>query len=91
MKYATLGVRESTCDHRKERHAQRIRVWVVISSHGLLWQIFIEETVNSERYLSILRSSFVPHLLATGVLLKTVVHAGWSQAAHSKCCFGLSA
>jgi hypothetical protein len=34
---------------------------------------------------------FVPHHVATGLPLQTVVHAGWSQAAHRECSFGLSA
>jgi hypothetical protein len=46
-------------------------VWAATSSHGLLGPIFFEETVNSERYLSILRNTSVPHLLATGLLLQT--------------------
>jgi hypothetical protein len=40
--------------HGKVHHAPRITVWVTISSHGLLWSIFFEETVNSEHYLSLL-------------------------------------
>jgi hypothetical protein len=46
-------------------------VWVGISSHGLLGPIFFEETVSSERYLSMLRNTFMPHLLATGLTLQT--------------------
>jgi hypothetical protein len=65
---------------------------VAISSHGLLGLIFFEETVNSERYLSMLHSTFVPHLLCYRLAVtNSVVHAAWSQAAHSKCRFGLSA
>jgi hypothetical protein len=45
--------------------------WAAISSHGLLKPIFFEETVNSEQYLSMLHNTFVPHLLATGLLLQT--------------------
>jgi hypothetical protein len=33
--------------------------------------IFFEETVNNERYLSMLHNIFVSHLLATGLLLQT--------------------
>jgi hypothetical protein len=61
-------------------------------NHGLLGPIFIEETVNSERYLSMFRDTSVPHRLATGLPLQ--IHwfmPGWSQATHSECCFGLSA
>jgi hypothetical protein len=50
------------------RHAPTFTVWVAISNHGLLGQIFFEETVNSERYLSMLCNTFVLHLLATGGL-----------------------
>jgi hypothetical protein len=35
------------------------------------YEDFFEETVNSERYLSMLRDTFVPHLLATGLPLRT--------------------
>jgi hypothetical protein len=55
--------------HEKMHHAPI--VWVTISSHGLLGPIFFEETVNTERYLSMLRDTFVPHLLATGLSLQT--------------------
>jgi hypothetical protein len=50
----------------KVHHALRVTVWVIISRHGLLGQIFFEETLNSELYLSILSNTFVPPLLATG-------------------------
>jgi hypothetical protein len=46
-------------------------VWVAISSHGLLGPVFFEETESSERYLSMLRNTSVPHLLATGLPLET--------------------
>jgi hypothetical protein len=42
-----------------------------MSSHGLLGPIFFEQTVNSDRYFSMLRNTFVPHVLATGFLLQT--------------------
>jgi hypothetical protein len=57
--------------HENVHHAPRITVWVAISSHGLLWPIFFEETVNSDRYLSMLRNTFLPHLLAIGLSLQT--------------------
>jgi hypothetical protein len=57
--------------HEKVHHAPRITVWVAISSHGLLGPIFFEETVNSEHHLSMLHNTSVPHLLVTGLLLKT--------------------
>jgi hypothetical protein len=38
--------------------------------YGLPGPIFFEETVNSGRYLSMLRNTFVPHL-ATGLSLQT--------------------
>jgi hypothetical protein len=52
-------------------HAPRITVWLAISSHGLLVSVSFEETVNSERYLSMLLITFVPHLLATGLPFQT--------------------
>jgi hypothetical protein len=75
--------------HEKVHHSPRITVWVAISSHGLLRPIFFQEPVNSERYLSMLHNTSVPHLLATGLPL----HTQWfmRDAAHSVCCFGLSA
>jgi hypothetical protein len=46
-------------------------VWDAISDHGLLESILFEETVNSECYLCMLHNTFVPHLLVTGLPLKT--------------------
>jgi hypothetical protein len=57
--------------HEKVHQAPRITVWVAISSHGLLGPIFFEQTVSSERYLSMLHNTSVPQLLATGLLLQT--------------------
>jgi hypothetical protein len=57
--------------HEKVHHAPRVTVWVAISSHGLLGPISSEQRVNSERYLSMLRNTFVPHLLATCLPLQT--------------------
>jgi hypothetical protein len=73
---------------RKVHRAPRISVRLTISSRGLLGLIFYVETVNSELYVTMSRSTFAPHLLAVA---DSVVHVGWSQAAHSECCFGLSA
>jgi hypothetical protein len=44
--------------HEEVHHASRIKVWVAILSHGQLRPISFEETVNSERYLSMLRNNF---------------------------------
>jgi hypothetical protein len=52
-------------------HALKITVWVTISSHGLIGPVFFDQTVNSEHYLSMLRNSFVPQLIATGLPLNT--------------------
>ncbi|PNF20358.1 hypothetical protein B7P43_G12827 [Cryptotermes secundus] len=41
---------------------------------GLLWPIFCEETANSERYSSMLRNTFVPHLLATENVASDFLH-----------------
>jgi hypothetical protein len=57
--------------HEKCIMHRELTVWVAISSHGLLRPIFFEETVNSERYLSMLGNTFVPHLLVTGSSLQT--------------------
>jgi hypothetical protein len=56
--------------HEKVHHAPRITVWVAISSHALLGPVFFEDTANSEHYLSMLHNTFVPQLLATGLLLQ---------------------
>jgi hypothetical protein len=41
------------------------------STHGLLGPVCFEETVSSERYLSLLRNTSAPHLLATALPLQT--------------------
>jgi hypothetical protein len=58
--------------HEKVHHAPRITVCVAISSRGVLGPIFLEETVSSGCYLSILHNTFVPQLLATGLPLQTL-------------------
>lgn len=57
--------------HEKDHHAPRITVWVAISSHGLIGPFFFEKTVNSDRYLTMLRNNFVPQLLATALPINT--------------------
>jgi hypothetical protein len=57
--------------HEKVHHAPKIMVWVTVSSHRLLGSIFFEETVNSERYLSMLCNTFAPHLIVIGLPLQT--------------------
>jgi hypothetical protein len=68
--------------HEKVHHASRITVWVTISGHGLLEPIFFEETVNSVCYLSILRKTFMPHLLATGLIKNKLemFHCTWKAS-----------
>jgi hypothetical protein len=56
--------------HEKVHHALRITVWAAILSHGLQGPIFFEEPMNRECYLSMLCSTFVPHL-STGLPLQT--------------------
>jgi hypothetical protein len=57
--------------YEKVHHAPRLTVWVAISSHKHLGPISFEETVNSEHYLNMLCNTFVPHILATSLLLQT--------------------
>jgi hypothetical protein len=76
---------------KKVHHAPRITVWVAISSHGLLVPVFFDETVNSERYLSMMRNTLCLTFLLKFVVTNLAVHARWSQAAHSECCFEFSA
>jgi hypothetical protein len=52
-------------------HAPRLTVWVANSGHGLLQPIFFEETVNSERFLSIC-TTLLSHFLAPGLPLQTL-------------------
>jgi hypothetical protein len=59
----------------KTHHAPKITIWVAIYSQGPIGPVFFDQTVNSERYLSLLHNSFVPQLIATGLPLNTVVHA----------------
>jgi hypothetical protein len=69
-----------------------ITMWVAIANNGLLGPIFLEETVNSERCIIMLRNTFCASLSSYRLAVTNlVVHAGRSQAARSECCFGLSA
>ena len=43
-------------------HVDRVTVWCAISSNGIIGPYTFSDTVNSERYLSLLRSKFMPAL-----------------------------
>ena len=43
-------------------HSEILTIWCVISSHGVIGPYVFTDTVNSERYLSLLKNKFVPVL-----------------------------
>jgi hypothetical protein len=58
--------------HEMVHHALRITVWVAISSHGLLRPIFLRDSEQWALFtVNMLCNTFMPHLLATGLLLQT--------------------
>ena len=46
-------------------------MWTAISTHGIIGPFFFDDTVAKERYKDMLKNSFIPHLLATGLPLHT--------------------
>jgi hypothetical protein len=72
--------------HEKVHFVLRITLWVVISSHGLLKANFLWQ--DSEQWA--LFKKVVQYFCASPscyrfAITNSVVHIGWSQAAHSKC------
>ena len=43
-------------------HSVKLTIWCAISSHGVIGPYVFTDTVNSERYLSLLKNKFVPAL-----------------------------
>lgn len=43
-------------------HSEKVTVWCAISGHGIIGPFFFSDTVNGERYLTLLRRKFVPAL-----------------------------
>lgn len=46
----------------KPLHSEKVTVWCAISSRGIIGPYVFSDTVNSERYLSMLRTKFLPEL-----------------------------
>ena len=47
-------------------HSEKVTVWCALSSLGIIGPFFFADTVNSERYLSLLRTKFMPALQRLG-------------------------
>lgn len=54
--------------HQKPMHSPKVTVWAAISTHGIIGPFFFEDqrgnsvTVNTERYVAMLRNFFFPQL-----------------------------
>jgi hypothetical protein len=57
--------------HEKGMRGEKVRVWVALSSHGLIGPVFFNETVNAQRFKNMLENEFMPTLLATQVPIRT--------------------
>jgi hypothetical protein len=78
--------------HEKVHYVLRPTVWVTTPSHGLLGPIFCEETVDSGALFMLVVQCFcVPPSCYRFAVTDSMVNAGWSQVAHSECCFVFSA
>ena len=64
-------------------HSEKVNVWVALSSSSIIGPFFFEyengevETINSSRYLDLLKKKFVPALRRKGMDLNTLVLARW--------------
>ena len=77
--------------YEKPLHDDKITVWVALSSAGVIGLFFFEEkgenaTVNSERYIQLLKNKFMPALRRIGKYRKYGVSAGRGNTSHSKTC-----
>jgi inhibitor of nuclear factor kappa-B kinase subunit alpha len=50
------------CFTERPLHSEKLTVWCAMSSHGVIGPYVFKETVNSQRYLSLLKNKFVPAL-----------------------------
>ena len=57
----------------KSNHAEKITVWAALSTNGIIGPLYFEdidgntETINSERYLTLLKHKLLPELRRRGV------------------------
>jgi hypothetical protein len=61
-KMCHFGCQNRRVIHERVQHAPKSIVWVAITNHRLMSQIFFEETVSSECCLSMLHNTLVSHL-----------------------------
>lgn len=54
-----------------EKHEPKVTVWSDLFSHGLIEPMFFENTVNSQRYLDMLRNDFLSKFLASELPIDT--------------------
>ena len=63
--------------YEKPLHNNKITVWVALSSAGVIGPFFFEEkgenaTVNSERYIQLLKNKFMPALRRIGINIENM-------------------
>ena len=66
------GTEKQNFHNEKPLHNDKITVWVTLSSAGVIGPFFFEEkgenaTVNSERYIQLLKNNFMPALRRIGI------------------------
>ncbi len=60
------------CFTERPLHSEKLTVWCAMSSHGVIGPYVFKDTVNSQRYLSLLKNKFVPALRKRTENMQTV-------------------
>ena len=60
------------CYAEKPLHSEKVTVWCAMSPHGVIGPYLFSDTVNSERYLSMLNNKFLPELRKRSVNMHNV-------------------
>ena len=73
----------------KQLHSKKVTVWAAMSSHGIIGPFFFEdedgvvETINSVRYLNVLKGKFMPALRRRSI---DTSRTWFRSASHSRYC-----
>ena len=89
------GTEKPNFQYEKPLHDDKITVWVALSSAGVIGPFFFEEkgenaTVNSERYIQLLKNKFMPALRRIGINIENMGFSWTGQhvTQQNMCCLG---
>lgn len=66
--YRVWGTQRPELVVSKPLHPKKLTVWCGLSASGIIGPFFIEQTINSERYKTLLENDVIPELIEKGLI-----------------------